>query len=162
MSANKNSKLFMLILFLLPLGLMYTSTTQPAYGQTLKTLKSQWPRGVRRVTLSAKIDISDYFNYRYSKSANTHYSFRITQGYEDINGYCRRSIDFCSALRSKIIKSGPSTQSVTISSDLGHDDSDIWTLLGWSEFASDLKSSGRKTKNSCVNYIIVGTKKECI
>ena len=125
MSFSKDLRKAALIVISLVLGLLSESSAQPAYGQTLKILKSQWPRGSTRITLSARIDISDYFNYKYSDSALGYFSFKIAQGYEDIYGYCRRSADFCSALRSRIIESGPSTQTVTISSSSGHGDSQI-------------------------------------
>ena len=162
MSGSKNLKLAALMFFSLSFGVLHASFAQPAYGQTLKTLKSQWPRSARGITLSARIDVSDYFNYKYSDRASSYYSFKITQGYEDVYGYCRRSADFCSALRSKIIESGPSAQTVTISSNSGHGDSQIWTLVSWGKFSKASAIQGEKTNIVCSNFIIVGTKKECI
>ena len=65
MSGSKNLKLAALMFFSLSFGVLHASFAQPAYGQTLKTLKSQWPRSARGTTLSARIDVSDYFNYKY-------------------------------------------------------------------------------------------------
>ena len=162
MSVSKGLRKAALIIVSSVFGLLNASSAQPVYGQTLKVLKSQWPRGSTRITLSARIDISDYFNYKYSDSALGYFSFKIAQGYEDIYGYCRRSADYCSALRSTIIESGPSTQTVTISSSSGHGDSQIWTLLSWSEFYKESEAAGGNVKSSCSNFIIVGTKKECL
>ena len=83
-----------MIVISLVLGLLSESSAQPAYGQTLKILKSQWPRGSTRITLSARIDITDCFNYKYSDSALGYFSFKIAQGYEDIYWLLQEIVGF--------------------------------------------------------------------
>jgi hypothetical protein len=60
----------------------------------LKTLKATRPQGV--VVLRARAEISDYYNYQFRDSRETHYSIRLRdlRSFDPVHGYAPMNSDF--------------------------------------------------------------------
>ncbi len=79
------------------------------------------------ITLYGELELDDYYNYKFSESAPTHYSFSLDTGGESLAVYGRKS-EF-KQLFSYLAEHGTLRAGATVRTDPSHGDNSIYTLV---------------------------------